>query len=75
MAGALAILAGSYLVAAFANASPITQAPLRPSRPAVVEVAPPSGEAPVESGTMQAGSPENPRRFLEAVADTRLHAI
>lgn len=73
----LAIVAASYLVAAFANASPITQPSLAtpPLRtPAVVVV--PAGEPHSASdGAIRAESPESRGREFESVAHPHLQSI
>ena len=73
----LAIVVASYLVAAFANASPITQpslagAPLR--TPAVIVV--PAIEAQsAPDGTIPAESPGKRGREFETVAQPHFHSI
>jgi hypothetical protein len=73
----LAIALASYLVAAFANASPITQpalagAPLR--TPAVI-VVPATGTQSAADGAIRAESPEKRGREFEAVALPHFQSI
>jgi hypothetical protein len=74
----LAIVAVSYVVAAFANASPITQPTLDGTSlrvPVAVTVPVPDALPYEEAGPIQAESPENRDRGLDAVAHATLQSI
>jgi hypothetical protein len=74
----LVIVAASYIVAAFANASPITHPNVggASSRiPVVVVVPAPNAVPTVESGPIQAESPENRGEPFDAMAHTSLESI
>ena len=74
----LGILVGSYVTAAFSNASPITQPSLAggPSwHSPVVPTAPNPEAEPSDVGPIPAQTPQNQRRTFEAVARGGLQAI
>jgi hypothetical protein len=73
----LAIVAASYLVATFANASPVTQPSFAGAtfRTPVVVTAPPAVDSAAEGGALKAGSPENRGREFERVSNTAVEAI
>jgi hypothetical protein len=74
----LAIVAASYVVAAFANASPITQPNIggASSRiPVVVVVPAPDAVPTAESGPIQAESAEDRGEPFEGMAHTSLESI
>jgi hypothetical protein len=74
----LAIVAASYVVAAFANASPVTQPAVgfvSPRMPVVIVVPAPDAVPTAESGPIQAESPEDRGRGFDAMAHTSLQSI
>ena len=74
----LMIVAGSYIVAAFANSSPITQPGTGglPSRiPVVVVVPAPDAVPTAEGGPIQAESPEDRDEQFDAMAHASLESI
>jgi hypothetical protein len=73
----LAIVGASYLVAAFANASPITHpGTAGTSRiPVVVVVPAPNAVPTAESGPIQAESPENRGEEFDAMSHAGLESI
>ena len=73
----LAIIAASYVIAAFANASPVTQPSMAGAtfRAPIVVVAPPAVESATQGGAVNAESPEDRGREFERVAHSSLQAI
>ena len=75
---ALAIVAASYVLAAFSNASPVTQPSFAGPgiRPPVVVVSVPAEAAPATgNGAMRAGHPEERGREIERVSEAPLRSI
>jgi hypothetical protein len=75
----LAVIAVSYLVATFANASPITQPSLARAGfrgPVVVMApAPETGDVTDHNGTLRAETPESLGKTLESAAPSALKAL
>jgi hypothetical protein len=76
--GGLAILACSYLFAAFFNAAPITQPSLANfpmSRATVVVIPAPDAATPADGRPVQAASPDKGGEPVDPAAHARLQAI